>query len=72
MVTFIYQTNKTRVGRFLPVGGKKMFFCHLNSRLLFFDKRLVLSYYIQLWFHLFSVTKFVLLTYLLIKNMYNV
>ena len=52
-------------------GGKNSI-CHLNLRLSFFDKRLVLSYYLQLWIHLFSVTKFVLLTYLLTKNMYNV
>jgi len=53
-------------------GVAKIVFFHLNLRLLFFDKRLVLSYYIQLWFRLFSVTKFVLPTYLLTKNMYNV
>jgi len=38
-------TEKNRCG--------KNSFCHLNLRLLFFDKRLVHSYYIQLWFHLF-------------------
>ena len=69
---FCQSVEKTGFFRGKNRGGKNSFLPPKFTSVVFFDKRLVLSYYIHLWFHLFSVTKFVLLTYLLTRNMYNV